>query len=122
MTEYRLTPKAVDDLIKIWSYIADDNIDAANRVEAAVYEACTFLAGSPLAGRIRKDLTMRTVRFWSVQSYPNYLIVYNPDKTHSQNTPIAVNCCSADLPKPRLRRLWHLENLLASRVTRRGRR
>lgn len=79
MTEYRITPKAVDDLIKIWSYIADDSIDAANRVEAAVYEACTFLAGSPLAGRIRKDLTMRTVRFWSVQSYPNYLIVYNPD-------------------------------------------
>jgi len=51
MSEYRFTPQAVDDLFEIWSYIAGDNLDVANRVEEAVYSACAFLADSPLAGR-----------------------------------------------------------------------
>jgi len=81
MSLYRFTPQAVDDLFQIWSYIADDRVDAANRVEEAIYEACAFLVKSPLAGRIRKDLTSHPVRFWPVQPYPNYLIIYSPDST-----------------------------------------
>ena len=78
MTEYRFTPQAVDDLFEIWSYIAGDNLDAANRVEEAVYSACAFLAESPLAGRVREDLTALPVRFWLVQPFRNCWIVYDP--------------------------------------------
>jgi plasmid stabilization system protein ParE len=37
MSLYRLTPKAKADLRAIWSYIAADNIEAADQVEEAIY-------------------------------------------------------------------------------------
>ncbi len=36
MSKYQFTPQATDDLFEIWSYIAGDNLDAANRVEEAI--------------------------------------------------------------------------------------
>jgi plasmid stabilization system protein ParE len=80
MSSYQLTPQAVEDLIEIWTYIAGDDIEEANRVEAAIYEACALLADSPLAGRFREDLTDLQLRFWLVQPYRNYWIVYDPEK------------------------------------------
>src|SRR5437016_2938010 len=78
MIAYQLTQPAVDDLFEIWSYIARDNPEAANAVEEAIYRACALLAHAPLAGRIRPDLTHLPLRFWFVQPYPNYVIVYDP--------------------------------------------
>jgi plasmid stabilization system protein ParE len=79
MSRYQFTPQATADLLDIWSFIARDNPDAADRVEVAVFEACDLLADSPLAGRMRKDITALPLRFWVVHPYSNYLIVYNPD-------------------------------------------
>ena len=31
------------------------------------------------AGQVRKNLTNRPVRFWTVQQFPNYVLVYRPD-------------------------------------------
>lgn len=78
MSHYRFTPQAVDDLFEIWSYIARDNVEAANRVEDAVYKACALLAEGPLRGQTRADLTKLPLRFWTVQAFPNYIIVYDP--------------------------------------------
>jgi|ERR1700721_418343 len=78
MSAYRLTPQALDDLSDIWVFIARDNFEAADRVEQAVYQACELIAASPLAGSMREDLTALPVRFWLVQPYTNYLIVYDP--------------------------------------------
>jgi plasmid stabilization system protein ParE len=79
MSRYKFTPQATDDLIDIWSFIARDNPDAADRVEAAVFRACDLLAESPFVGRMRKDVTPLHLRFWVVHPYPNYLIVYDPE-------------------------------------------
>ena len=79
MAWYQFTPQALDDLFEIWSYIARDNTQAADRVEQAIYLACEFLAKSPLAGTMRKDLTSLPVRFWVVPPFPNYFLVYNPE-------------------------------------------
>jgi plasmid stabilization system protein ParE len=79
MTGYRFTPEAAADLLEIWSYIARDSIDAADRVESAIYDACIFLAQAPLSGQVRKQFTARPVRFWTVQQFQNYLIVYRPE-------------------------------------------
>ena len=78
MSHYRFTPHAVDDLFEIWIYSACDNIEAANRVEDAIYKACHLLAEGPHRGKIREDLTKLPLRFWTVQSFPNYIIVYDP--------------------------------------------
>lgn len=42
MIVYRLTPRAKADLRSIWSYIAADNIEAADRVERAIMTLACF--------------------------------------------------------------------------------
>jgi len=42
MSQYQFTPEAVDDLFEIWSCIAADNLEAANRVEEAIYSPARF--------------------------------------------------------------------------------
>jgi len=97
MTKYKFTPQAITDLFDIWSFIAGDNPAAADRVEEAVFNACDFLADSPLAGRIRTDLTPLPVRFWVLQPYPHYLVVYDPEKQPLQI--IRILHTSRDLPR-----------------------
>ncbi len=84
MEKYQLTPEATSDLFEIWNFINPDNPDAANRVQEAVLRACDFLASSPLAGRVREDLTSLPLRLWVVQPYPMYLVVYDPGKNPLQ--------------------------------------
>ena len=79
MSAYALTPLAKADIFDIWSYIADDSEDAADRVEQSIYDACTFVAEAPLRGHSRPDLTTRSLRFWTLTRYPNYTVVYRPE-------------------------------------------
>jgi plasmid stabilization system protein ParE len=78
MKKYRFTPQARADLFDIWNFIARDNREAADHVEAAIFRSCDLLSNSPLIGQTRKDLTSLPVRFWVVHPYRNYLIVYDP--------------------------------------------
>jgi plasmid stabilization system protein ParE len=66
MSVYVLTPRAKADIFDIWSYIAGDNADAADRVEQAIYAACAFVAESPMRGHFRPDLATRSLRFWAL--------------------------------------------------------
>jgi len=79
MIRYKFTPQAAADLFEIWSYIARDSTAAANRVEDAVYKACDFLAEGRLRGSVREDLTKLPLRFWTIQAFPNFIIVYDPE-------------------------------------------
>lgn len=79
MSVYFLTPLAKADIFDIWSYIADDSEDAANRVEHAIYDACAFVADAPMRGHLRSDITTRSLRFWTLTRYPNYTVVYRPE-------------------------------------------
>ena len=79
MSRYALTPLAKADLSNLWTYIAEDSENAANRVEQAIYDACEFLAESPLRGHVRADFTNRPIRFWTLTRYPNYSIAYRPE-------------------------------------------
>lgn len=96
MNQYQFTPQAVGDLLDIWSFIAGDSPEAADRVEAAIFRACDLLADSPLAGSTRRDLTPLPLRFWVVQPYSNYLIVYDPGKKPLQV--IRILHAARDLP------------------------
>src|ERR1700677_118762 len=79
MNLYLLTPQAEDDLFAVWSYIAQDSVEAADRVEEQINMAFGFLCSAPQAGHVRLDLTHRPVRFWTVLRFPTYVIVYDPD-------------------------------------------
>lgn len=79
MSDYVLTPLAKADIFYIWCYIANDNEDAADRVEQAIYDACAFVAEAPMRGHSRSDFTNRPLRFWTLTGYPNYAVVYRPE-------------------------------------------
>ncbi|MCX6613312.1 MAG: type II toxin-antitoxin system RelE/ParE family toxin [Acidobacteria bacterium] len=68
-----LTPRAEQDIGDIWDYIAEDNVDAADRVLTALEKAIRRLAKTPGIGHFREDLADRRHRFFLVYSY---LIVY----------------------------------------------
>jgi plasmid stabilization system protein ParE len=84
MSAHALTPFAKTDIFDIWSYIANDNEGAANHVEQAIYAACDFVAESPMRGHFRPDLTIRSLRFWTLTRYPNYPVVYRPETSPLQ--------------------------------------
>ena len=78
MTGYDFHPEAETDLDEIWDFIADDNIDAADRVIADVLQALSSLVPFPHQGHRRPDLTSRPLRFKRVR---DYLIAYAPDES-----------------------------------------
>ena len=73
MKRFILTPRAKQDVNDIWDYIANDNIEAADRVLDALNNAVIKLAKNPGIGHWRAELTDRRHRFLLVYSY---LIVY----------------------------------------------
>src|SRR5580700_10719235 len=76
MKTYRLTRKAEDDIFEIWTHIAPENLDAADRLEADFFHACQRIADRPDLGHFRRDLTDKPVRFFAVRG--TYLIVHDP--------------------------------------------
>lgn len=73
-----LSRRARADLIDIEAYIAQDSVAAADKVIDAILAAFDRLSVNPQLGHLRRDLTDRPVRFWSVHSY---LIVYEIGQT-----------------------------------------
>jgi plasmid stabilization system protein ParE len=76
MADHFYSSEARRDLLEIWEHIAADDVDAADRVEQEIQQAVSMLAGNPGLGHLRRDLTSKPVRFWSVHSY---LVIYDPD-------------------------------------------
>ena len=73
MKRFILTKAAKQDVNDIWDYIANDNIEAADRVLDALESAMVKLAKNPGVGHWREELTDKKHRFFLVCSY---LIVY----------------------------------------------
>jgi plasmid stabilization system protein ParE len=71
--QYVLSVAAELDLDQIWEYIAQDNLDAADRWIEKLFEAFESLAQSPAIGHKREDLTSLPILFWPVGAY---LILY----------------------------------------------
>jgi plasmid stabilization system protein ParE len=77
MTTFVLHPEAYADLDEIWEYIADDNLDAADRVREEIYQTIQSLVAFPYQGHSRPDLTSRPLLFHSVR---DYVIAYVPEE------------------------------------------
>jgi plasmid stabilization system protein ParE len=76
VSSFALHPAALADLEEIWDFIAADNIAAADRVSAEIFNKLHTIAASPHIGHRRPDLTSRPLRFALVR---NYLIAYAPE-------------------------------------------
>jgi plasmid stabilization system protein ParE len=73
VSNYVLSVDAELDLDQIWEYIAEDDIDAADRWIAKLFEAFESLSQTPGMGHRREDLTGLPVLFWPVDAY---LVLY----------------------------------------------
>jgi antitoxin ParD1/3/4 len=65
MIGYDFHPEAEADLNAIWEFIAEDSVDAADRVIDAIEALVPF----PDQGHRRPDLTVRPLRFTNVANY-----------------------------------------------------
>jgi toxin ParE1/3/4 len=74
-------PQADADLDAIWSYIAVDNVGAANALIERIGQVFKMLVQNPLAGRERPDL-QRGLRSFPVGSY---LVFYVPAARRHRN-------------------------------------
>ena len=75
MSAFLLSPEAAQDITEIYEFIAQDNMDAAERVRVEILDAMRGLAEMPGKGHSRPDLTSRAVLFWPMRSYQ---IIYRP--------------------------------------------
>jgi plasmid stabilization system protein ParE len=69
MTGYDFHPEAALDLDEIWEFIAEANLDAADRVVADILAALDKLVPFPNQGHKRPDLTSRSLRFTLVREH-----------------------------------------------------
>ena len=72
MSQVSIAEAAEADLIEIWAFIAQDNVEAADQLLDRICDTCQTLARSPRIGRDRSDLAR------GVRSFPvgTYLIFY----------------------------------------------
>jgi plasmid stabilization system protein ParE len=73
MKQFVLSVAADFDLNEIWEYIAQDDLDAADRWIGRLFDAFELLAQTPAMGHRREDLTEYRVLFWPVGAY---LVLY----------------------------------------------
>jgi toxin ParE1/3/4 len=66
---YRISGRANADIEAIWEYIAQDNIDAATRVDERIHHALHMLARFPGMGHARPDVRDKRYLFWTVGTY-----------------------------------------------------
>jgi toxin ParE1/3/4 len=74
MSDYRVSPKADEDLIEIWQFISLDSLEAADNLLDSFTEKFDLIAKNPQAGRARPDLAR------DLRSLPlgRYIIFYRP--------------------------------------------
>ena len=77
MTDFAFHPEAVLDLEEIWEYIAEDSLEAADRVAMEIVGSIQKMAALPHQGHYRPDLAGRSLRFLLVREY---LVAYAPDE------------------------------------------
>jgi plasmid stabilization system protein ParE len=100
VNEYVLSTDSELDLDEIWAFIAQDNIDAADRWIGKLFDAFESLARNPRMGHKREDLTSQPVLFWPVSAY---LILYRVREDRIEI--VAVTQGSRDIPSFLRRRI-----------------
>ncbi|HEY2117993.1 MAG TPA: type II toxin-antitoxin system RelE/ParE family toxin [Candidatus Acidoferrum sp.] len=77
MSQFHISPRASEDLIEIWNYIADDSVASADAFIDKLYQTIQVLGRQPGSGRHRKELAP------GIQSFPfgRYVIFYRAVKS-----------------------------------------
>jgi toxin ParE1/3/4 len=71
--KYQISRRADKDIEQICTYIAKDNVTAADELDEKLHETMGLLAQFPRTGHKRPDVHDERYQFWSVG---NYVICY----------------------------------------------
>jgi toxin ParE1/3/4 len=77
MSGFVFHPAAFRDINEIWEFIAEDNLNAADRILDELQESIEKLVDFPEMGFRREELTSKPLRFFPVR---DFLIAYAPDE------------------------------------------
>ena len=77
MRQYYLSPEAEQDIDDAITYLAAENLSAADQFLESLFAALDTLSENPHLGHIREDLTVKPVKFWTFKWH--YLIIYLPE-------------------------------------------
>jgi toxin ParE1/3/4 len=72
MKELLLSPEAMRDLEQTWEFIAQKNIDAADRWQAQIYQTLKLLCKTPGLGKVRREFSIVLRSFYKA----NHVIFY----------------------------------------------
>jgi toxin ParE1/3/4 len=74
------TPQAWRDVVELASFIAEDNLDAAERFLDAVEQTFALLASMPMMGRMCEFESPQAqgLRMWRIRGFERYLVFYRP--------------------------------------------
>jgi plasmid stabilization system protein ParE len=86
LSAYILAEEAMKDLEAIWDYIAQDNLDAADRWTDRLFATFEALADRPGMGHMRRDLTELPLLFWPVGAY---IVIYRKQRTDIEIVAVA---------------------------------
>lgn len=78
MSQFALHPEAFADLDEIRELIANENLDAADRLMDEFFSEFRMLAEFPRLGHSRPELSSKPIRFRVLREY---LIAYAPDES-----------------------------------------
>ncbi len=80
MSLIKKTPRAEEDLIGIWIYIARESVVSADKVCTAIEGTLKTLASCSKIGTMYSSVNpqLSNVRFFPTRHYPKYLIFYRP--------------------------------------------
>jgi toxin ParE1/3/4 len=78
--------KALRDVLEIFVYIGEDNLDAADRFLAAYDADLKRLAMIPHIGRLREfhNPKLINLRSWPISGFENFLLFYRPTDAEVQ--------------------------------------
>lgn len=83
MIPHVIARAALEDLDYIHARLAEDNIDAADRVQAAAFNTFDLLSRNPEIGRARNfHGKAKDLRSFGVSGFPNYVIFYRLRSDH----------------------------------------
>ena len=72
---------AILDIVETAEYIAQDNVEAADRFVDAVDESLKLIANESDIGVVRKVGKIPEMRMWSVKGFPNSIVFYRATST-----------------------------------------
>jgi toxin ParE1/3/4 len=87
-----ISQQAIEDLSDIWSYIALDNPNAADRFVEQLHESCKSLAKMPEMGRQRNELLPGI----HSMSHKAYIIFYRKNKDNLAIVRVLNGCMDID--------------------------